>query len=87
MMQSFPQAGVRVLIADDHPIFRQGLKQVIEMDSSLKVVAEAGNGQDALTAISSSQPQVALLDVDMPLVDGFSIARFGRKTPPSKSYS
>ncbi len=66
---------ITILIADDHPIFRQGLKLVIELDPSLKVVAEADNGQDALAKIEALQPQIALLDVDMPLGDGFEIAR------------
>ncbi len=73
---------IHILIADDHPIFRQGLKLVIELDPSLKVVAEAANGRDALAKIKTLQPHIALLDVDMPLGDGFEIARELRQKQP-----
>ena len=66
---------IRVLIADDHPIFRNGLKIVIEADQMLKVVAEAEDGESALSAIRKLQPNVAVLDIDMPPPDGFAVAR------------
>lgn len=66
---------VRVLIADDHPIFRQGLRQIIETDPQLKVVAEAEDGEQALQNLLEARPEVAVLDLSMPLKDGFAIAR------------
>jgi DNA-binding NarL/FixJ family response regulator len=69
------KAEISVLIADDHPIFRQGLRQIIEADASLKVVAEADDGESALELIRASQPRVAVLDVDMPHKDGLAVAR------------
>lgn len=66
---------IRILIADDHPIFRRGLRMVIEADPSLKVVAEADDGAAALTAIEQLQPDVAVLDLDMPPPDGLAVAR------------
>jgi len=66
---------IHVLIADDHPIFRKGLRVVIEEDPSLIVVAEAGDGQSALARTLEFQPHVAVLDIDMPPPDGLTVAR------------
>lgn len=66
---------VCIVIADDHPLMRQGLKQIIEIESNLKVIAEARNGSEALSMIEELKPDVAILDVDMPHQDGFQVAR------------
>ncbi|NHN20281.1 response regulator, partial [Bacillus amyloliquefaciens] len=55
------------MIADDHPIVRQGLRQMIEEDRSLRVVAEVSDGEQAVEAVAEHQPQITILDVDMPL--------------------
>jgi len=68
------QNEITVLIADDHPIFRKGLRQVIETDSQLKLVAEASDGEATIAYLDELQPQVAVLDIDMPGKDGFAIA-------------
>jgi DNA-binding NarL/FixJ family response regulator len=65
----------RIVIADDHPLMRQGLRQVIEIEPYLKVVGEAGNGNEALAMIEELKPDAAILDVDMPHQDGFQVAR------------
>src|SRR5689334_17756746 len=66
---------LRVLIADDHPVFRQGLRLTIEADTALTVVAEAGDGEQALARIQDTPIDVAMLDLTMPLKDGFAVAR------------
>ena len=66
---------ITVLIADDHPIFRRGLRQIIEKDAALHIVAEVGDGDAALAQMRALQPQVAVLDVDMPQRDGFAVMR------------
>ncbi|CAN5448243.1 hypothetical protein BH20ACI1_BH20ACI1_13130 [soil metagenome] len=50
---------IRIVIADDHPIMRQGLKQIIEIEPNLKIVGEAGNGYEALAMIEELKPDAA----------------------------
>src|ERR1041385_2232236 len=66
---------IRNVIADDHPIFRRGLLTVIEADSLLRVVAEADDGESALARIVELQPDVVVLDINMPPPDGLAVAR------------
>src|SRR5262245_23600082 len=66
---------IAVVIADDHPIFRQGLRQVIEADPRVLVVGEAADGETALERLQTLRPDVAVLDIDMPRRDGFALAR------------
>jgi DNA-binding NarL/FixJ family response regulator len=70
---------IRIIIADDHPIVRQGLRQVIERESDLKVLAEADDGAAALEHIVALKPDVAVLDLDMPRMDGLEVLRVLRE--------
>ena len=67
-----------IIIADDHPIFRDGLRQLIDRETGLRVVAEAGDGSAALELIRRESPAVAIVDLDMPECDGFEVARRAR---------
>jgi DNA-binding NarL/FixJ family response regulator len=70
---------IRLVIADDHPIVRQGLRQIIETDPSLKIVAEVGDGAAALEKIRETGATIAILDVNMPHYDGFTVLREVRR--------
>jgi DNA-binding NarL/FixJ family response regulator len=70
---------IRVLIADDHPIFRQGLRQIVEAQPDLTVVAEASDGGQALARLETGDVSVAVLDLTMPVKDGFAVARAVRE--------
>ncbi|MEG4321873.1 MULTISPECIES: response regulator transcription factor [unclassified Microcoleus] len=61
---------IRLLIADDHAILRQGLAALLEQEPDLKVVAKASNGEEALTMFRQYQPDVTLMDLRMPQMDG-----------------
>jgi two-component system, NarL family, response regulator DegU len=66
---------VRIVIADDHPIFRRGLRHSVEEAPGMKVVGEASNGKQALELIRQLNPDVAIVDISMPVLDGFAVAR------------
>jgi DNA-binding NarL/FixJ family response regulator len=66
---------IQVLIADDHPLMRKGLRLSVEEDPGLKVVGEASDGEAALSLIRNLHPHVALLDIEMPKLDGLGVVR------------
>ncbi len=66
---------IRVLIADDHPIFCHGVKGVIEAEMDMEIVGEASDGKQAIALARAIAPDVVLLDVHMPTVDGLEVAR------------
>jgi two-component system, NarL family, response regulator DegU len=66
---------IKVFVVDDHPIFRQGLRQVIESDPRMVVAGEAGDATEALAQIKSLKPQIAIVDIDLPRTDGLELAR------------
>lgn len=66
---------IRILIADDHPIVRQGLRQTIAGADDIEVVAEAGDGAEALAAVRAIRPRIIVLDIGLPTLDGLQVAR------------
>ena len=66
---------IRTVIVDDHPIFRRGLRQSVEEADGISVIGEAADGKAALELIRTLKPDVAILDISMPVLDGFVVAR------------
>lgn len=64
---------IKIFIADDHPIFRSGLRQLIETAPQMAVIGEAKDGAEAIARLLASPADVALLDIDMPKADGFEV--------------
>ena len=61
---------IKILIADDHAFVREGTRRILEQEPDLEVVAEAGNGEEAVKLASELKPDVAIIDVAMPKLDG-----------------
>jgi DNA-binding NarL/FixJ family response regulator len=64
---------------DDHPVFRRGLREVIEEGSHFQIVAEASDGEEALRLILAAKPGIAVVDIDMPRLNGLEMVRAIRK--------
>jgi len=65
----------KVFIADDHPIFRQGLVKILETDTKFDIIGESGDGVEAYKMIQDLKPEVAILDISMPNMSGLEIVR------------
>jgi two-component system response regulator NreC len=74
---------LRVLLADDHTVMRTGLRALLERQSNLEVAGEAENGRDAVSLASSLQPNVVVMDVGMPLLNGIEATKAILKQAPS----
>jgi YesN/AraC family two-component response regulator len=74
-MPSNPKPAVRIVIADDNPRARRGLCAILATNPGIVVVGEASQGEEALKLVETHRPQVALLDVCMPVMDGLQAAR------------
>ncbi len=74
---------MRVVIADDHPVVRMGLRSLLDSDREIEVVAEATNGEEAVAAADLHQPDVILMDLRMPIVDGVAATKRIRAGSPN----
>jgi DNA-binding NarL/FixJ family response regulator len=84
LLESQPDKGpVRIVIADDHSLVRNGLRRILETEADFKVVGEASDGDEAIDCIRNLSPDVLLLDLAMPRTDGLQVLRELRLMPNS----
>ena len=81
--ESGVEGQIRVMICDDHALFRRGLKMVLEAEEDIDVVGEAEDGESAVKAVAEHVPDVVLMDVRMPTVDGIEASRRISEEVPS----
>ena len=82
MTDPTPSQPVRVLLVDDHAVVRQGLRLFLSLDSQIEVVGEAANGEEALAAAERLHPDVVIMDLMMPVMDGIQATRLLRRQHP-----
>src|SRR5438046_10618921 len=75
-------ATIRVLLADDHALFRQGVRRLLEQAGDIEVVGEAGSGEQTVQLVEQLAPDIVLLDVAMPTVSGIDAARMSKASSP-----
>ena len=66
---------IRLVIADDHALLRQGIKNVLELEPDFQVIGEAGDGEEAIKQVAALSPDIVLLDVNMPKLNGLEVTR------------
>lgn len=76
---SATRSTIRIVVVDDHPMFRHGLKQVVQSDARFELVGEAATGQEALAAIVREAPDLAVLDLNLPDMSGLEVAAAARE--------
>lgn len=71
---------INIMIADDHSMVREGIKQLLELDGDIVVVAEANNGKECIDLLDETQTDVLLLDINMPYMNGLQVLQYLRET-------
>lgn len=66
---------IKVLLADDHPVFRSGLKNVLQVDQKLEIIGEVSTGEDAVHEAINKLPDIVIMDINMPIIDGIEATR------------
>ncbi|HEY0673292.1 MAG TPA: response regulator transcription factor [Longimicrobiales bacterium] len=69
---------ITIVIADDHPLFRRGLREVLEPERAFRIVGEGTDGEDAIALVRRLRPDIALLDISMPRISGLDVAEMIR---------
>lgn len=77
-MKEQVQENIRVLLADDHVVVRAGIRQFLEQSPQIEVIAEASNGREACRLLEDLQPDVVVLDIEMPVMSGIEVTRWIR---------
>lgn len=67
---------IKVMICDDHRMIREGIKQLLELDGEIEVIAEAGDGDECLSSLENYSPDVLLLDINMPKMNGIKVLEY-----------
>lgn len=70
-----PETTTRILLVDDHPMMRRGLRDLLDLEDDLEMVGETGNGEDAIRLAQAVEPDLILMDLNMPGIDGLETTR------------
>jgi len=76
---------IRILLVDDHQVVREGLRHMLELEADMEVVGEASNAKETLTQVESLCPEIILMDIKMPGVDGIELTRQLKEKLPSSN--